>query len=185
MNSQVELDRILSWNKAREDDILVDLAEQEQRLDEEEEREHIKMEKLAMEKEQRTRVDFEQVIADSENFFYPENWASKTVMAMKNPVTVNFPVDESSAIDIENRKVATFEERFRLAILEKDFEQIHIMRREKELNTVAEEQTHWKKWVKEKNTEDMAQVRRLLEKEDSETASKLLDKKTAILALDE
>ena len=104
---------------------------------------------------------------------------------MKNPVTVNFPVDESGAIDIENRKVATFEERFRLAILEKDFEQIHIMRREKELNTVAEEQTHWKKWVKEKNTEDMAQVRRLLEKEDSETASKLLDKKTAILALDE
>jgi len=189
MNSQVELDRILSWNKAREGDILddmrVDLAEQEQRLDEEEEREHVKMEKLAMEKEQRTRVDFEQVIADSENFFYPENWASKTVMAMKNPVTVNFPVDESGAIDIENRKVATFEERFRLAILEKDFEQIHIMRREKELNTVAEEQTHWKKWVKEKNTEDMAQVRRLLEKEDSETASKLLDKKTAILALDE
>ena len=69
MNSQVELDRILSWNKAREGDILddmrVDLAEQEQRLDEEEEREHVKMEKLAMEKEQRTRVDFEQVIADS------------------------------------------------------------------------------------------------------------------------
>ena len=69
MNSQVELDRILSWNKAREGDILddmrVDLAEQEQSLDEEEEREHVKMEKLAMEKEQRTRVDFEQVIADS------------------------------------------------------------------------------------------------------------------------
>ena len=84
---------------------------------------------------------------------------------MKTPVTVNFPVNDFSMPDVNSRKVSTFEERFRLAILEKDFEQIHIMRRKHELKTVADEHEYWKQWVEEKNHEDIDYVRRQLEKE--------------------
>ena len=65
----------------------------DKRMFEEDQAEHKKIQKLMDKREKEYEERFDEIVRDSANFIYPENYASKVVEAVQNPITGSFSVD--------------------------------------------------------------------------------------------
>ena len=65
----------------------------DKRMFEQDQAEHKKIQKLMDKREKEYEKRFDEIVRDSAHFIYPENYASKVVEAVQNPITGSFSVD--------------------------------------------------------------------------------------------
>ena len=69
------------------------LFEADKKLFLKEQEEHKNIQKLMDEREKEYEDRFDEIVRESANFVYPENYASKVVEAVQNPVTGSYSLD--------------------------------------------------------------------------------------------